>query len=106
MWAVARAALARRDEEISKLRDDAHYATGTAELAMKHRDLVEDALSQYREVARAAQAVLDETDRILAVDPPPIKYRAPYGTLARLRGSLAALALRPQSPAPTEPGVE
>jgi hypothetical protein len=44
------------------------------------------------ELISAAQDVLDETDKILAIDPPPIKFRAPYGTLARLRGVLNRLS--------------
>lgn len=45
---------------------------------------------RLRVIERAAQAVLDEADKIHDSDPYPIKYRAPYGALAKLREVLSA----------------
>ena len=42
---------------------------------------------RLRALERAAQAVLDATDKNLN-DPYPIKYRAPYGALAKLHDVL------------------
>ena len=42
---------------------------------------------RLRAVERAAQAVLDDADKNLD-DPFPIKYRAPYGALNKLRETL------------------
>ena len=44
---------------------------------------------RLHKIEQAAQAVLDEADRIHDNDPYPIKYRAPYGALAQLRAVLS-----------------
>lgn len=54
------------------------------------RERAEKAEGAVVELTLAAQNLLQETDRMLLDDPPPIKYRAPYGNLARLRGILEA----------------
>ena len=42
--------LRRLQGEVEELQDTAHYANGTAELAMKHRDEAESQLSEAREL--------------------------------------------------------
>lgn len=44
---------------------------------------------RLRNVERAATAVITETDSILASDEAPVKYRAPYGALTKLREVLS-----------------
>jgi hypothetical protein len=46
-------------------------------------------LKAFTDLQRVAQDVLDETDRNLNHDTWPIKYRAPYGALMKLRKLLA-----------------
>jgi len=60
-----------------------------AECAVQ-RERADKAEGALVEITLAVQAVLQETDKMLLNDPPPIKYRAPYGTLAKLRGILEA----------------
>jgi hypothetical protein len=43
---------------------------------------------EFRKLEKAARDVLAETDRILAEDEWPLKYRAPYGPLTKLREAL------------------
>jgi hypothetical protein len=84
------------------LTNDTHRLQEVIATLTAERDAAVVALAQREaqiaELARAAQDVLDETDKMLAIDPPPIKFRAPYGTLARLRGALRSL-----SPIPADP---
>ncbi len=44
----------------------------------------------YNALAKAAQAVIDETDKIHDSDDAPIRYRAPYGAITKLREALAS----------------
>src|SRR5690606_1198983 len=44
---------------------------------------------RLRAVERAAQAVVEETDKIHDNDPAPVKFRAPYGAITELRRVLA-----------------
>lgn len=46
-------------------------------------------MSAFAELQAAAQKVVDETDRIHASEPWPVKYRAPYGAIVELRQLLA-----------------
>ena len=46
-------------------------------------------LAAFTELQAAAQKVVDETDRIFGSEPPPVKYRAPYGAIVELRQLLA-----------------
>lgn len=56
----------------------------------------------YNALAKAAQAVIDETKAIHDNDPWPIRYRAPYEAITKLGEALAktdrAVALTPPSP--------
>ena len=45
-------------------------------------------LVSFTELQKAAQKVVDETDRIHDGEAWPVKYRAPYGAIAELRGLL------------------
>lgn len=47
-------------------------------------------LGSFAELQAAAQFVVDETDRIHDNDPWPIKYRAPYDAITKLRMLLAS----------------
>lgn len=42
----------------------------------------------YNALAKAAQAVIDETDQIHDSELAPVKYRAPYGSITKLREAL------------------
>lgn len=43
----------------------------------------------YNKLAKAAQAVIDETDHTHDSEPAPVRYRAPYGSITNLREVLA-----------------
>lgn len=45
-------------------------------------------LQSFSELQEAAQLVVDETDRIHDSDPWPVKYRAPYDAITKLRALL------------------
>lgn len=46
-------------------------------------------MANLMELEKAAQKVIDETDRLLNDEPWPVKYRAPYGAILELRQLLA-----------------
>jgi hypothetical protein len=55
-----------RDAEIGRLREEVHYAKGTCDLAMKHRDVTEAEIERLREQTRCSDlawhALLDRHD--------------------------------------------
>ncbi|EHK77735.1 hypothetical protein SM0020_12445 [Sinorhizobium meliloti CCNWSX0020] len=50
---------------------------------------------ELKALQTAAQKVIDETDAIHDSEPPPTKYRAPYGAITELRAALAAKEQQP-----------
>lgn len=44
------AAVRARDTQITELKESLHYANGTAELAMKHRDIAEKRIAELNEL--------------------------------------------------------
>lgn len=94
--AALRALQAERDEALIWHDKAHHFLVERNDLAIGKAAAEATIAKQAQEIAalrEAAQDVLDETDKMLVVDPPPIKYRAPYGTLAKLRGLLRARSL-------------
>jgi chromosome segregation ATPase len=53
-------ALAAERDKVEKLTDDLHLCNGTADLAMKHRDIAEAELAALRSKLDAAEAALRE----------------------------------------------
>ena len=65
----ARAAIAQMAEERETLRETAHYANGTAELAMKHRDMAEAQLSEAQAQIGILDHVVAAIGRVLCDEP-------------------------------------
>ena len=65
----ARAAIAQMAEERETLRETAHYANGTAELAMKHRDMAEAQLSEAQSQIGILDHVVAAIGRVLCDEP-------------------------------------
>ena len=57
-WATSRE-LERKDAEITRLREQLHYANGTCDLAMKHRASAE---SENERLRAALQSIADQCD--------------------------------------------
>lgn len=98
MWQVrdtcARAEQAERERD--EAREAAHYANGTAELAMKHRDTAEARVKELEEALDPFAAVAehdigeDEVDKD-RFTPMVVNHRAPLITVGDLRRARAAL---------------
>lgn len=81
------------EEALAKLKEIAENPDVSAKTRAWARTLLASHASleeRVKPLVAAAQLVVDQTNDIHENDPPPIKYRAPYGAIANLTRALAA----------------
>lgn len=91
MYEALHAEKAKLRAEIEQLTEQLHYANGTCDLAMKHRDEAEAEIEQQRQLLRAARGLLQHHNILYPDEIDDAIPRWPDSEIALLRAEIERL---------------